>query len=348
MIKNQVFETILFLLSTEKEIDESIFLNTFNDRHPASDKALGIFKNLYHMDYLRPYTGDILVKEIILHGPTHLQTEKENGLESHKLEGLCPITFKNSLEVLAHKNNISWNFTDPYPSFFAKVQDLGFRATLVHPCTGSENLAKLFLRRVREKVFKFNDFKIQGGGARYLRERVLAGDNIVISGKAGSGKTSFLSTLMEVIPKEHHLVILEDTREIPRLSDNHSFFLGKEGTLKKTLKDFYSLSLRLRPDRIILGEIRSFEIVPLILSLNTGARGLLSTVHSDSAPDALVKMALLFNLYGQNPGFSFENSLKIICKNIDLVVFIENQEIKEIIKVIGSTPDRALYENKLW
>jgi Flp pilus assembly CpaF family ATPase len=213
-------------------------------------------------------------------------------------------------------------------------------------CTGG--VAKLFLRRIKKEIFKLSDFNIPREGINFLVERILKGDNIILAGAAGSGKTSLMVTLIDQLPKNQHVVVLEDTREIPKLSKNFSFFLGQEGISKKSLKDYYALSLRLRPDRIVLGEMRSHEIIPFILSLNTGHKGILSTIHSDSAADAIPKMAMLFNLYASNPGFTYKNSLKLICKNIDLVIYMKKREVFEVIRIIGASEDGVLYENKMW
>ena len=341
MIEKQIFETILYLLGRGNEINEEVILEKFKDQFVVS-----IFKNLFHFKYLKELIEDPKIKEIIAHSPENIQIDKGSGLITKKTEVISLDTFKYSLEILAHRNNISWNFTEPYPSFFTKIGDGDFRATLVHPCTGGR--AKLFLRRISRDVFKFCDFKIGSFGEDFLRERLSARDNIIVAGAAGSGKTSFIVSLLNQLPKNQHIVVLEDNQEIPKLSENFSFFLGQEGVSKKSLKDFYALSLRLRPDRIILGEMRSHEIIPLVLSLNTGHRGVLSTIHSDSAADALTKMAMLFNLYAKNPGFTFENSLKLICKNIDTVIYMKNREVVEVIRVIGSSQDGVLYENKMW
>lgn len=347
MMEEKVFELILFLLSTKSKISEEDFLKSFKERFPQLPNPHALFKQIYNLEYLNQVIEDIEIKEIIVHSHEHLQIERKKGLEEMKIFDLSPLAFKYSLEVLAHRNNISWNFKGPYPSFFTKINDLKFRATLVHPCTGIKNQAKLFLRKIRDNIFNLKDFNIPEDLESFLKERVKKSDNMIIAGRAGSGKTTFLATLMSEIPKDHHVVVLEDTHEIPKLTENFTFFLGQEGQHKKTLQDYYSLSLRLRPDRIILGEMRSYEIIPLILSLNTGHRGVLSTIHSDNAKDCLTKMALLFNLHSNNTGLSFENSLKVICHNIDYVIYLENQKVKELIKVIGSTRDQVIYENKM-
>ena len=308
MIEKQIFETILYLLGSGKVVESEV------GKHYPGQDITSVFNNIYKLNYLNSLILDTEIKEIIAHGPDHFQIDKGLGLENMNIGEVNANTFKYSLEVLAHRNNISWNFSEPCPSFFTNIKNFKFRATLVHPCTGG--VAKLFLRRIKKEVFKLSNFNIPMEGINFLKESILRGDNIILAGAAGSGKTSLMVTLIDQLPKNHHVVVLEDTQEIPKLSNNFSFFLGQEGISNKSLKDYYALSLRLRPDRIVLGEMRSHEIIPLVLSLNTGHKGVLSTIHSDSAADAIPKMAMLFNLYASNPGFTYENSLKLICKNI--------------------------------
>ena len=157
-MEKKIFEHILFLLSEGVVIREEDFLSSFREHHPECLDPLEIFRNIYQLDYLKRFLRDTNIKEIIVHSNRHLQIEKTRGLKDVVIESLSPLTFKYSLEILAHKNNASWNFTEPYPSFFTKIYNLKFRATLVHPCTGIKNQAKLFLRRIGEKIFNFSDF----------------------------------------------------------------------------------------------------------------------------------------------------------------------------------------------
>ena len=110
------------------------------------------------------------------------------------------------------------------------------------------------------------------------------------------------------------------------------------------LKELCTFSLRLRPDRIILGEIRSSEILPFVLAMNTGHKGMMSTIHADSGIDAVSRMALLFVIHGENQAFSYEMALKLICKNIDVVIFLKDKKIIEIIKIIGADNGMATYD----
>ena len=140
--------------------------------------------------------------------------------------------------------------------------------------------------------------------------------------------------------------MLEDTQELhsthPRLTRLIS--TQKEG---RTLKDYLAHTLRLSPDRIILGEMRSHEVVPYLLAMNTGHKGLMSTLHASSAMDALLRVAQLFTLASGQKEISYQEVLKLVCRNVGYVVFMEKRKITQIIKVFGSDGDQPLFDQIL-
>jgi type IV secretion system protein VirB11 len=146
------------------------------------------------------------------------------------------------------------------------------------------------------------------------------------------------------IPSNEHVIILEDTHELITTRPNHTTLIAKDSNSNNSLKDFVSYSMRMRPDRIIVGEMRSHEIVPLLLAINSGHRGVMSTIHSNSARDSLSKTALLFTLFSKQAELSFNLVLKIVCTNIDYVIHLEKRKIKEIIKVFGSEDSTPSFE----
>ena len=105
-----------------------------------------------------------------------------------------------------------------------------------------------------------------------------------------------------------------------------------------------SYSLRLSPDRILLGEMRSHEVVPFLMAMNTGHRGLMGTIHSSSAADALHRAALLFSLYGGEAQLNFDKVMELLCRNLEYVVFMENKKVKEVIKILGSDKGTPFFE----
>jgi type IV secretion system protein VirB11 len=130
----------------------------------------------------------------------------------------------------------------------------------------------------------------------FLRDAVKARKTILISGGTSSGKTTFLNALLKTIPAHERIILVEDT---PEIADNHANSLrlvavkGEMGEARVTINDLLQASLRLRPDRIIVGEIRGEEAVTFLRAINTGHPGSFTTVHANTPKGALEQIALM-------------------------------------------------------
>ena len=153
-----------------------------------------------------------------------------------------------------------------------------------------------------------------------------------------------MRALMDLIPHEEHIIVLEDTYEILNQHPSQTSFLANKEQNNKSLKDYCAYSLRMTPDRLIVGEMRSTEVVPFLLAMNTGHKGLMSTIHASSAVDALSRISLLFSLFSDSKDISFSLVTKLVCKNIDYVIHLEHKKITEIARVIGSDAETPFYE----
>lgn len=282
--------------------------------------------------------------EMICHG--HDNIVFMSGLDKSIFEhdSFSEIDFKKAIEIMALKNGIFWNYTKPFASFKVTLANISFRCTLVHSCLSPNAKTKVFLRRQSSKDYHPKDFATPSQET-ILKELFLNKSNIVIAGSTGSGKTSFIKSLLHTYAKEQeHIVILEDTEEI---SPKHSQWTqmlatGQEG---KQLMDYCHYALRMTPDRIVLGEIRSKEVIPFLLSMNNGHKGLMTTVHANSASDTLSRLSLLFSLYSENGNaISHDSVNKMIATSIDYVIFLENRKIKEIAKIISWHGQRPTFE----
>ena len=134
---------------------------------------------------------------------------------------------------------------------------------------------------------KIDDFLAQA-----VKDRV----SILISGGTSSGKTTFLNTLLSEVPREERIVTIEDTREVQPPHDNHLALIaskGDQGLAKVTIEALLQASLRLRPDRIFLGEIRGVEAYSFLRAINTGHPGSITTVHADTPAGALEQLCLM-------------------------------------------------------
>ena len=160
--------------------------------------------------------------------------------------------------------------------------------------------------------------------AKYLAKQVIAGKNILVSGATQAGKTTMLCALLDCLDKSQRLVSVEETFEIRTNSEDWVAMQTRqpslEGTGEVTLRRLIKEALRMRPARIIVGEVREAESFDLLIALNSGLPGL-CTIHANSAEDALAKLTTLPLLAGQNITSEFVNPTVGRC--IDIVVHCE-------------------------
>ena len=133
--------------------------------------------------------------------------------------------------------------------------------------------------------------------AAHLRAAVSAGRSIAISGATGTGKTTLLSSLLACIPETERVILLEETREIPTSASNIVSLVTRgpnpEGAGAIDLADLVRSSLRMRPDRIVVGEVRGAEALAMLAAMNTGQQGSLVTVHASSAAQVTDRIVAL-------------------------------------------------------
>jgi type IV secretory pathway ATPase VirB11/archaellum biosynthesis ATPase len=333
---NLSFETVLQSCLNELGIknfkkDDIQFLNKW-------------FQKIHFQSFISDLLGGDYLQEIIFHSHCNAQKIFQDKKETIDLIGLTEIDYQLSLEIFSLKNNIAWNFSEPFASFTAIINEYEIRFTLIHYSTSADRKSKVFLRVLQKYNPTINLFKESIEIQELLINLVLTKKNILISGSTSSGKTTFLRALLSEIPEEEHVVVLEDTHEILTFSPNQTSFLAQNNLIKKSLTDYCSYALRMSPDRIILGEMRSNEVVPFMLAMNTGHKGLLSTIHSNSAIEAISRLALLFSLYSSNSDIDFNLITKLACKNIDYVIHMENKSVNQICRIIGSEGETPFYE----
>lgn len=169
-----------------------------------------------------------------------------------------------------------------------------------------------------------------------LRQAVVERRTILVSGGTSSGKTTFLNALLREIPEQERLITIEDTPEL-QISHANAVGLiavrGMMGEADVTAEDLLIAALRMRPDRIILGEIRGSEAMTFLRAINTGHPGSLSTIHADSPERAIDQLALL-TLQG-GIGLSWEEVRKYIKKSIDVVVQLSRRGRERFISEIN-------------
>jgi type IV secretory pathway ATPase VirB11/archaellum biosynthesis ATPase len=296
------------------------------------------FNSLTESTFLADHLLDPKI-EYFFHDHEDCQSVEFSGKKLNFKSGLEYDDWQLWLEIIAIKYKQNWNVKNPFCSFYGELFGHKFRFSLIHASTSPQNKSKLFLRRLSTTPHPLSSF----GGGEELTNLIASKKNILIAGSTGSGKTSLLNSLLQTINSNEHLVILEDTYEINTDNPHETRFLA--GNSEATsLKAYLSYCLRLSPDRIILGEMRSDEVIPFLMAMNTGHKGLMGTIHASGAVDAIYRMALLFSIYSKNASLEYPKVIDMICRNLEFVVFMENKKIHQIIRILGSDKGVPFFE----
>lgn len=174
------------------------------------------------------------------------------------------------------------------------------------------------------------------GELTLLKQAVRARKNILISGGTSTGKTTFLNALLREVPAHERLIFIEDTPELTLSHPNAVGLLAARGSLGEaavTAEDLLIASLRMRPDRIILGEMRGSEAMTFLRAVNTGHPGSLSTIHADSPDRAIDQLALLVLQTGTKMGW--DDVVRYIRRSVDIVVQLRNDQGRRVVEHIA-------------
>lgn len=248
--------------------------------------------------------------------------------------------------LINDKKNIDSGF------FFDGILPEGHRYNITLPPL-SPNSATLTIRKFSAKIFSLGDLIdksfLSEKAALFLKSAVESRLNIIISGGTGTGKTSFLNTLSTLIPDGERVVSIEDTQEIKTSHPNWIPLLVVKGDKKNvTARDCLVNSLRMRPDRIVMGECRGPEAFDMLQALNTGHEGSLTTLHSNSAVDCLARLESLVTLgHSEIPLRHIRHQM---ASAIDLIVQLRRhtsgeRQIVEITELTGMNAETITRSN---
>lgn len=237
------------------------------------------------------------VTDVLVNGPADVWLDRGQGIER------APVDFDDAAAVLRLAQRLAAlggrRLDEASPFVDAQLPD-GTRLHAVIPPIACGSAA-ISLRIPRHRGFRLDDLVAAGTvdavGARWLRAIVDARLAFLISGGTGSGKTTLLSALLETVDPRHRLLIVEDSAELrprhPHVVALASRPANVEGAGVVTLRDLVRQALRMRPDRVVVGEVRGAEVVELLASMNTGHEGGCGTVHANSPADVPARLEAL-------------------------------------------------------
>ncbi len=305
-----------------------------------------LFDSLRRLDILQIFIDDSSVTEIMINGKDHIFIEKKGRLQKldkgfESMEKLQDVI----QQIVAGCNRV---VNEASPIVDARLPN-GSRVNIVmNPI--ALNGPIVTIRRFPDKPITMEQLignhSITLEAAQFLEKLVQAGYNIFISGGTGSGKTTFLNVLSDFIPHDQRVITIEDSAELQlqgienlvRLETRNS---NVEGCAEITIRDLIRSSLRMRPDRIIVGEVRGAEAIDMMQCLNTGHDGSMSTGHANSARDMLSRLENMILMGMEIPLAAIRQQ---IASGIDIIVHLgrlrdKSRRVLEITEVAGYEGD---------
>jgi type IV secretion system protein VirB11 len=325
----------------------------------AAIPAYGVYINRY-LDIFRAFLDDPKVSEICVNRPGEVWIERMGmpSMERIENDAITPDALQNLARQIARVSSQAVN--DECPLLSASLST-GERVQIVLQPLSRHGIA-LSIRKQVTRDMCFDDYAKAGAfeaielvtdinkglGDQHLRalaeqkkfrefisEAAKAKKNILISGGTSTGKTTFLNAILKEIDPNERILTIEDTPEVCPPHKNHLSLIaskGGQGAAKVTIQDLLEAALRLRPDRILLGELRGREAYTFLRAVNTGHPGSLTTVHADTPRGALEQIGLM--VMQANLGLRHDQVMDYIKSIVDIVIQLRRIGGKRVISEV--------------
>ena len=312
----------------------------------------GFLGHQYRVLGIEEHLASAEVTEICINRPGELWLEGPGGWRRIEVPGLSFERARQFCTTVVNESNTGQRITDAEP-VVSLTFPTGQRAQFVIPPACEADTVSITIRMPARRVRRLADYEAEGffssihsagrveQGDRELLALHAAGDhaafflravqlrrNIVVSGATGSGKTTFMKALVEHIPDGERLVTIEDARELFPRQPNVVHLLyskGGQGTAKVTAKSCMEACLRMKPDRIILAELRGDEAFYFIRNCASGHPGSITSCHAGSTAQTWDQLALMVKASAEGSGLEFATIRRLLALTIDIVVHIAAQ-----------------------
>ncbi len=319
-----------------------------------NNQTSGVFESAIKnfLEPIWPLLKDEKVTEVMINSHTEIWVEMKGKVQKSQAQ------FPDEDSLRAAANNIAQSvgrkIDDDNPRLDARLPN-GYRIHIVIPPCARKGTT-MAIRKFSAVQFTFEDYIRLGvfslDVAKFLNICMKLGKNILVSGGTGSGKTTLLSVLCDHIPKGQRIIVIEDVSELQIEYDHVVFFetrMGDEtGKGAVGIQDLLKSALRLRPDRIVVGEVRGGEALELVQAMNTGHKGCLGTVHANSPHDAIVRLEALAQ--GADSQLSEKALQHQIGSAVDIILQVSrypdgSRRVGSVAEVLGVDPN-GIYKVK--
>ncbi len=300
-----------------------------------------VFDSIRGLDVLQDLLEDPSITEIMINGYQAIFIEREGKLYKYKREFYSKERLSDVIQQMVAKANRRVNEASPIVD--SRLED-GSRVNVVLDPIAIDGPI-VTIRKFPEKPITMKDLisweAISVEVAEFLRELVESGFNIFVCGGTGSGKTTFLNAMSNFIPKEERIITIEDSaelqiKEIENLVRLEVRNANSSGENEVNIRDLIKTSLRMRPSRIIVGEIRGGEALDLLQALNTGHDGSMSTGHGNSPKDMLSRIETMVLMGMDMPLPAIRSQ---IAAALDIIIFLsrlrdKSRRVLEIVEIL--------------
>lgn len=300
-----------------------------------------LFFSVRRLDLLQELLEDPRITEIMVNGYNKIFVEKDGQVERWEKQFTSREKLEDVIQQIVGRCNRVVN--ENFPIVDARLAD-GARVNVVLPPVALDG-AILTIRRFPERPVTMEQLlewrSISPEAAEFLERLVRAGYSILIGGGTSTGKTTFLNVLSDYIPKGERLITIEDNAELQiqgvenlvRLEVKNA---NLEGNREITVRDLIKTALRMRPDRIVVGEVRGEEALDLLQAWNTGHEGSLGTIHANSCRDMLSRLETMVLMGMQLP---IEAVQRQIASGVEILVHLGRwrgqRRVLEITEITG-------------
>ena len=339
------------------QIDQ-IILQESKEEYITLDQRQEIRKNLFNavrgLDLLQELIDDDEITEIMVNGTEAIFIEKAGEMKKWKYHFTSKNHLEDLIQQIAGRCNRIVNEANPVAD--ARLEN-GDRVSIVLP-PAAVNGPILTIRRFPKQPISMKELiawnSITQEAVDFLRKLVESGYNIFISGGTGSGKTTFLNALSDFIPKQERIITIEDNAELQIQGvENLVRMEARKGHFSKendiTIRDLIKASLRMRPNRIIVGEVRGEEAIDMLQAMNTGHDGSLSTAHANNPRDMMMRLETMVLMGIKLPISAIRRQ---IAGGIDVMVHLgrrrdHSRKVLEILEITGYDCEREEIQTQI-
>ncbi|MEO2239156.1 CpaF family protein [Dorea sp. YH-dor226] len=350
----QLHARILQKLDMTREIEDEelteliygVLQEVSREEHLTLERKTLLGKELFNafrkLDLLQEFLENEEITEIMINGTQNIFYEKEGRIFQSEKRFLSREKLEDVIQQIVAGANRLVNEVSPIVD--ARLPD-GSRVNVVLAPVALDGPI-VTIRKFGKDVLTMRQLiewnSVSEEVSEFLAVLVETGYNIFISGGTGSGKTTFLNALSQYIPGEERIITIEDNAElkiqnVPNLVRLEARNANIEGTGAITIRDLIKSALRMRPDRIIVGEVRSAEAIDMLQALNTGHDGSLSTGHANSPRDMLSRLETMVLMGMELPLPAIQRQ---IASGIDIIVHLgrmrdKSRKVLEVTEVLG-------------